>query len=219
MKIKVNNITINYIKEGNGKPLVLLHGNGEDHTIFLPLIECLKERFTIYALDSRNHGESSKTGDFSYETMAEDVYQFIKTLELEDVSLIGFSDGAIMAVLISLLHPNLFKKMALLGINLQPSDFKQENIDWIKSEYETTRDPLLKLMLEAPNIKLEDLKNIKTPSLIVRAEDELFNDSLYDDIVGVMPSAQLLVMKGHDHGSYIVGSDALYLNLKDFLNE
>ncbi|MFV0329106.1 MAG: alpha/beta fold hydrolase [Dysgonomonas sp.] len=100
MKIEVNNIILNYIKEGAGKPVILLHGNGEDHHIFDKLIVKLKQNFTIYAIDSRNHGESQMTDDYSYETMAEDIYQFIQKLSLKDVSVIGFSDGAIISILL-----------------------------------------------------------------------------------------------------------------------
>lgn len=39
MKIKVNGIALSYEKMGQGTPLILLHGNGEDHRIFLPLIK------------------------------------------------------------------------------------------------------------------------------------------------------------------------------------
>ena len=39
MNIKVNGITLEYSKEGTGEPLILLHGNGEDHHIFDKLAE------------------------------------------------------------------------------------------------------------------------------------------------------------------------------------
>lgn len=219
MKIDVNNITINYVKEGDGDPLLFLHGNNEDLSIFNKLIGAFKNYYTVYAIDSRNHGESSKTDDFRYETMAEDIFQFVDKLGLKDVSVVGFSDGAISAVLAELSHPGLFAKMVLLGINLKPSDFKEECIEYLESEYEKTKDPLLKLMLEEPNIELQRLNAIKAPVLVVRAEDELFCDTLYDNIVKTIPSAELLIMKGHDHGSYIVESDALYEDVFKFLKQ
>lgn len=218
MKAQVNGIEINYIKEGEGKPLILLHGNGEDHSIFLVLIERLKKDFTIYALDSRNHGQSSKTDDFSYQAMAKDVYGFIENQELEDVSVLGFSDGAIIAVLLELEHRGLWKKMILLGINLQPSDFKEENLAYLQEEYAKTKDPLVKMMLEEPNIPLAGLKSITAPTLVVRAGDELFHGELYDKIVDTMPNATLLIMENHDHGSYIVNTDVLYEPLMKFLD-
>lgn len=217
MQIEINNITLNYTQSGKGEPVILLHGNGEDLHIFDQLVNKLNAHFTVYAIDSRNHGESSKTEDFSYETMAEDIFQFIQNLQLKDVSVIGFSDGAIIATLMSIAHKDIFKKMVLLGINLKPSDFKKEIYDSIVEGYDNTKDPLLKLMLEHPNIELSELKSISTPTLIVAAEDDLYHESLFTDIVETMPNASLEIMKGHDHGSYVVNNDILYPYLEKFL--
>ncbi len=216
MQLEINNITLHYTQEGTGQPLILLHGNGEDHSIFAPLTKQLSNHFTVYAIDSRNHGKSSKTDDFAYKTMAEDITQFVQKLELRGTSVVGFSDGAIIAALIEIANPNMFNKMALLGINLKPSDFKPENIEYLKEEYEKTNDPLFKMMLEEPNIELSALKAITCPTLVVKAEDELFVDELYENIVTTLPNAQLLEMKGHDHASYIVENDALYADLLKF---
>ena len=142
MNIKVNGITLEYSKEGTGEPLILLHGNGEDHHIFDKLAEKLKEKFTVYAIDSRNHGKSSMTDDFSYETMAEDIFSFINALEPGGVSLVGFSDGAVISLFLALKYPDIIKKMALLGVNLKPSDFKKNCYEYVKKEYEKTKNPL-----------------------------------------------------------------------------
>ena len=217
MKINVNNITLNYIQEGQGEPLILLHGNGEDLQIFDKLISKLKKQFTVYAIDSRNHGSSTRTEDFSYETMAEDIHQFIEKLELKHLSVIGFSDGAIISLLLTLKYPQTFKKMVLLGVNLKPSDFKLDIYNSIAEEYEKTQDPLFKMMLEQPNIELDDLKEINTPTLVIGAEDDLYNEDSFQNIADTMPDAELKIMQGHDHGSYVINSDVLYPSLKEFL--
>ena len=59
MFIGVNGIQLFYTKTGNGRPLIMVHGNSEDHTIFDEAIGVLKEHFTCYAIDSRGHGKSS----------------------------------------------------------------------------------------------------------------------------------------------------------------
>lgn len=217
MKINVNNITLNYIQEGQGEPLILLHGNGEDLQIFDKLISKLKKQFTVYAIDSRNHGSSTRTEDFSYETMAEDIHQFIEKLELKHVSVIGFSDGAIISLLLTLKYPQIFKKMVLLGVNLKPSDFKLDIYNSIVEEYEKTQDPLFKMMLEQPNIELDNLKEINTPTLVIGAEGDLYNEDSFQNIAYTMPDAELKIMKGHDHGSYVINSDILYPSLNEFL--
>lgn len=216
MEINVNNITLNYIKDGNGDTLILLHGNGEDSHIFDKLINKLKPQFTVYAIDSRNHGQSTKTDDYTYEVMAEDIHQFIDKLELKNVSIVGFSDGAIICLLLAIKYHQIFDKMVLLGVNLKPSDFKSHIYDAIIEEYEKTKDPLFKMMLEQPNIELEELKNINIPTLVVSAEDDLFNEDSFQHIVDTMPDASLKIIKGHDHASYVVSSDVLHPYLEEF---
>lgn len=217
MKIAVGEITLNYTKQGSGKPLILLHGNGEDHHIFDKLANALKDDYTVYAIDSRNHGESSKADDYSYVAMAEDIRGFIGGLGLKGVSIVGFSDGAIITLMLTIHNPGLFDKMVLLGVNLKPSDFKDENLAWLSEEYEKTGDPLLKLMLEQPDIELEQLRHVATPTLVVAAENDLYKPELFESIVATMPDAELLIMPGYDHDGYVTGQDILYPHLKDFL--
>ena len=219
MNIKVNGITLEYSKEGTGEPLILLHGNGEDHHIFDKLTEKLKKKFTVYAIDSRNHGKSSVTDDYSYETMAEDIFSFINDLELGRVFLAGFSDGAVISLLLALKYPDIIKKMALLGVNLKPTDFKKNCYEYIKKEYEKTKSPLFKLMLEEPNIELESLAGINIPSLIIAGEDDIFYRKTFTDVVKTMPFAELMIMKGHNHDSYISGSDLLSPELTAFFDK
>ena len=217
MEINVNNITLNYLVKGNGNPLILLHGNGEDLQIFDKLVSKLEKQFTVYAIDSRNHGGSTRSEDFTYETMAEDIHQFIEKLELKHVSVIGFSDGAIISLLITLKYPQTFDRMVLLGVNLKPTDFKLDIYNSIAEEYEKTQDPLFKMMLEQPNIELGDLKEINTPTLVIGAEDDLYYEDSFQNIVNTMPNAVLKIIKGHDHGSYVVNNDVLYPYVAEFL--
>ena len=58
MFIGVNGIQLFYTKTGQGRPLIMVHGNSEDHTIFDEAIGVLKEHFTCYAIDSAFYGFS-----------------------------------------------------------------------------------------------------------------------------------------------------------------
>ncbi len=216
MKVMVNNIELAYEKLGKGDPLILLHGNGEDHHIFDEITKKLENNFTIYSIDSRNHGESTKTEDYSYETMAKDIYSFIKTLNLGKVNIVGFSDGAIIALILAMNQWECINKMALLGVNLKPDDFKEESYQFVKETYEETKDPLFKLMLEQPNIELDDVKTVTIPTLVIAAEHDIFKPELFIGLTNALPNAELVIMKGHAHDSYIVNQDILYPDLVKF---
>ena len=216
MEINVNNVKLSYIKEGEGKPLILMHGSGEDRHIFDEIINKLKKDFTVYAIDSRNHGESEKTDVFTYEAMSEDISEFIKKLKLDGAYVVGFSDGAILALMIGMKYPELIGKMALLGINLKPEDFKEAEYNYLLKEYNETKDPLFKMMLEQPDIELEKLKDVNIPTLVIAGENDVFYEKTITDIVKVMPNAVLKIMGGHDHSSYIINQDILYTDFLEF---
>jgi len=217
MQITVNQITLFYEKSGNGEPLLLLHGNGEDHHIFDPLAEKLSKHYTVYSIDSRNHGASSETPDISYDLMMGDIDAFITALQLAPVSIVGFSDGAIISLMLAMQHGAMINKMALLGVNLKPEDFTEESCAFVKNMYEETGDPLFRLMLEEPNIELEDVKSVLTPTLILAGEHDIFKPETFVRLEAAMPNAALKILPGHEHDSYITQNDMLYPDLLSFL--
>lgn len=214
--VYVNGVNLYYQKTGAGEPLILLHGNGEDHQIFSPLIAKLRANYTIYAIDSRNHGRSDKTDIYDYNVMADDVEALIKKLHLKSVNIIGFSDGAIIALLFALRCQGMIKKMALLGVNLKPSDFTQESYEYLQQHYVRTKDPLFKMMLEQPNIEISSLTKVTIPTLIIGAENDIYHQEMFSQIADNIPNSQLKIMVGHDHGSYIINNDMLYPDLAVF---
>jgi len=209
MTIDVSSVTLHYEKTGAGAPVLLLHGNGEDLHIFDPLAARLAERFTVYAIDSRNHGQSARHEDCSYAAMAADVAGFISVLGLGAVNLVGFSDGAIIGLLLAMEKPECLRKMALLGVNLSPEDFTEESLVFIRETYAETGDPLFKLMLEEPQIALDDVRGVQTPALLIAAADDIFKPESFTRLAEALPEARLQIVSGHDHGSYVVGNDML----------
>lgn len=219
MKVTVNGVEIFYKKTGQGHPLVLLHGNGLDHTIFDELTEKLCQHYTVYAMDSRNHGQSDKHEDYSYDAMAEDVYGLIQTLQLGKVYLLGFSDGAVIALHVALKHLDVLEKVAFLGLNLKPSDLNEKSFNYYTKKYKETGNPLFKLVLESPYIELADLKTITIPTLLLAAEREMFRDGLFDELMSGFPNVSGKELIGHKHETYLVHQDLLYPDLLAFFGD
>ena len=118
-------IQLNYLIAGQGFPLVLLHGNGEDHTYFKRQMGCLSEKYQVIALDTRGHGGSPRgTAPFTLEQFAEDLKGFLDSREIERCHLLGFSDGANTALLFALKYPEYVEKLILNGADLYPAGVK-----------------------------------------------------------------------------------------------
>ena len=218
MKAEVNGITLWYEVRGQGKPLILLHGNGEDHTIFDELAARLGEHYTVYAVDSRDHGRSSRMAKLSYEIMASDVEALIESLGLQGAALYGFSDGGIVGLLTALERPELLSALAVSGANLNPGGLKTLFHWMMRLEYLRKRDKKIKLMLREPDISPESLGNIQIPVLVLAGEKDLIREEHTRLIAESIPHSTLQILPGESHGSYVVHSERLYPLLKEFLD-
>ena len=203
MTIHVNGIDLYYKKAGQGPPLLLLHGNGESHAIFRKAMKRLAERFTVYAIDSRGHGRSSKVKELHYADMAEDMAQFIAALGLEAPMLYGFSDGGIIGLLLAGEHPGLLSKLAISGANLNPAALKKFFLRFIWLMRKLTRGDKWRMMLEEPNITPEQLGRIDMPTLVLAGEKDIISEAHTRIIAGAIPGARVRILPGENHGSYV----------------
>ena len=81
---QVNGVCLHYAAVGAGKPVVLVHGNGESHDLFNMEIGQLADAgYHVFAPDSRGHGANERLNEYHFADMAEDMYRFIRMLHLE----------------------------------------------------------------------------------------------------------------------------------------
>ena len=208
---------------GKGRPIVLVHGNGEDHHLFDTEISQLAEAgFTVYAPDSRGHGKSTLVSDepvteYHYADMAEDIYQFIKELGLKKPALYGHSDGGIIALLLEISHPGTLGIMAASGTNLSPQGLIPSFIEEYSEINKKEEDPLITLMLTEPHIDPESLKKIRIPVLVTAGDNDLILRSETEKIAAALPDSEMVIVEDADHGSYIMDSEIMGKLLLDFL--
>lgn len=219
MFVKVNKIDLFYEKTGQGEPIILLHGNGESHEIFDILIDQLSNQYTVYAIDSRDHGQSSKVNKLNYVTMMEDVASFIQKLGLKKPILYGFSDGGILGLLLAIHYPNMLSKLIISGANLTPNGVNTKCLIMTIKDYLLTKNKKIKMMLTEPNIKKTDLEKIIIPTLVLAGSKDLIKEKHTRLIAKHIPNSTLKIVNGEDHGSYIVHSEKLYPILTEYLKE
>ena len=217
--IVVNGTSIFYAAEGAGRPVILLHGNGGSHNDLETTQRGLAQAgYMVYALDSRGQGANAPLPEYHYKDMASDVYEFIKVKGLEKPAVFGFSDGGIIALQLEVMYPgtlgaiatggaNIFVKGALVpefenGFLAQPSD-----------------NPLVKMLQTEPTMTPQDMQVIQVPSLIMSGEHDLILADHTRLIGDNIPNAQVRIISGEDHGSYICNSPKLTALLLDFFKE
>lgn len=217
MKIKVNDIELYYEKYGTGKPIILIHGNQESHEIFDKLIEKLKSNYEVFAIDSRCHGKSENPKEISYNLMCDDIINFIKELNIEKPILYGFSDGGIIGLLVAIKEHDLLSNLIISGANITPDVFTTFDLLLTKLFYFFTRSKYIKMMLDEPNITIEDLKKITIPVHVLAGEKDIIKLEHTKLIANNIKNSTLQIIKNENHGSYIIHSDKLYEIIKKYI--
>ena len=218
--IAVNGVTLHYAVVGDGRPVILIHGNGENHQMFAAEIRQLAEAgYRVYAPDSRGHGANERLQEYHYADMAEDMYCFIKQLGLDRPALYGHSDGGIIGLMLAISHPGTLGLLAVSGANLTPAGLDPAFIEKFTAINEEKPNPLITLMLTEPQINPDSLKNISIPVLVTAGENDLILRTETETIARSIPQAKLVILEGEDHGSYIEDSEIMGQLLIEFLKE
>lgn len=209
MFLNVDGNRIHYEKNGSGQAMILVHGNGEDLTIFKESIARLRRSFTVYAIDLAGHGESYQPKQLHYESYAADIYAFIRELKIEKPVFYGFSDGGIVGIILAYKYQNLLSKLIISGANTNPHGLKWVVRFGMKMKYMFTRSEKTKLMLTEPDISAEDLARISIPTFITAGAFDVIRTAHTRFISENIKESQLKIFDHESHGSYVVHSDKI----------
>ena len=111
-------LNIRYVEAGDGPVVLMLHGLADSLLSWYCNIDYLADAgYRVIAPDMPGSGESDKPSHLEYDpdSAAEFVYDFTQELGIEKLSLVGNSAGGLIAGLLSLEHPDMVEKMALVS--------------------------------------------------------------------------------------------------------
>ncbi|MCR4764417.1 MAG: alpha/beta hydrolase [Lachnospiraceae bacterium] len=200
-----------FIEKGEGEPLFLLHGNGENGSYFEGQIDAFAQRFHVFALDTRGHGKTPR-GDkpFTIRQFADDLLCFMDEHQLERAHLLGFSDGGNIAMVFAIQHPDRVDRLILNGANLDARGVKRSTQIPIeigyrmakffagKSDSASLNAEMLGLMVNDPNVAPEELSKIKAKTLVIAGTNDMIKEEHTKLIASHIPDAELVFIKG-DH--------------------
>ncbi len=113
-KVKVNDITMNYERQGSGEPLVLIPYLAADNACYAFQVAEYSKHFTCNSIDPRGAGETDKPeGAYSMELFADDVAAFMAAIGVERAHVSGLSLGAATGLWLAGKHPERVKSLSL----------------------------------------------------------------------------------------------------------
>ena len=204
-------IKLNFVEQGQGQPLILLHGNGENCDYFEHQIPFFSQDYHVIAIDTRGHGQSPRgEKPFTIQQFAEDLHDFMDENGIEKAVILGFSDGGNIALTFALKYPERVEKMIVDGANLFPSGVKPL-YQWPieigyriakmfskKSDKALHNAEMLGLMVNEPHIEPSELSHLTMPVLVVAGTNDMIKDSHTRLIYKNLSNAQLSIIDG-DH--------------------
>ena len=116
-EIRVNDVTLNYIEQGQGDPVVFVHGTLGDYRTWDGQIEPFSKKYRVISYSRRYHYPNhwpQDTSSFSVVVHAEDLVAFIKALKVGRVHLVGHSFGAFISLLVAGDYPELIRSLTLV---------------------------------------------------------------------------------------------------------
>ena len=214
---EVNGIKMYYEVYGNGSPLVLVHGNGASINSMKYQIDFFSKHYKVIAADSRGHGKTERgNGKLTYKRMANDWVVLLNSLHIDSAYVLGWSDGGIIGLLMTINNPSKVKKLAIMGANLQPDSTavypwavkmvkrKRELVNIKLTKKDSTENwklqkELLTLLGEQPDISISQLHKITAPVLVMAGDKDVIREEHTLLIYQNIPKSHLAIFPGETH--------------------
>jgi pimeloyl-ACP methyl ester carboxylesterase len=225
----INGFKMYYETYGKGEPLLLIHGNGGSINNFSGQIDYFAKKYKVIVADSRAHGKSVDTSeDLNYEMMAEDFNTLLDELKIKSCSVIGWSDGGNIGLLLAIHHPEKVKKLAVTGANIEIDSSAIANdvvaIDQLGPLYKLEQTPevintikITKLLFMLPNISLRQLQSIKCPTLVIGGDHDVILPKHTLLIAENINQSTLWILPNSGHSTLINYKNLFNTTVEDFL--
>ncbi len=237
----VNHIPLYYAvfnKKGS-HPVILLHGgfaSSDEWGFEVPL---LMKTHQVIVVDSRGHGRSSAGSEpLSYDLMTADVLGLMNYLKLSKASIVGWSDGGIIGLIMAIRHPERIDKLFTFGTNYNLLGYRDEPADTTLAarfmaraqanyqklsptpgNFAVLKKSLGKMYSIEPSLTPAELRTIKAPTVVACGRYEQFiKPEHFEEMARLIPQAKLVVLPNVAHGGPLQDPAAFHqavINLLD----
>ena len=219
---------------GEGEPLLIIHGNGGSISNFSFNIPYFSKKYKVIIADSRAQGKSTDSGDsLTYEMMADDYAVLLQAMNIPSANVIGWSDGGINGLLLAIRHPELIKKLAITGANLEPDTnavfkevwdliepmYQKLKVKSEKTASEKAQWKLVRLLWEQPHIPISELGKITCPTLVIGGDHDVIREEHTMLIYHNIPKAYLWILPNSGHSTPVVYKDVFNTTVDDFFSK
>jgi len=244
---KNGDINIYYEVEGEGSPLVLIHGLSQSLDTWRErgYVDSLRNDYKLILIDGRGHGKSDKPHDpeaYYYKDSAEDIIAVLNDLDIQKTYFFGYSMGGIVGLALAKYAPERVKASVIGGIipverypdesHTTYQNFKAGG-EAVVSFYEQAGpisdemkarllandyEALIAMMNTVEPSLEDDLPNMHMPFLVLFGEaDELWSYPMAKEVYKKLPNSTFVSFPNLDHLQAVYRVDLVLPHVKKFL--
>jgi pimeloyl-ACP methyl ester carboxylesterase len=227
---------------GEGEPLVLLHGGLATAESWVMQVPALAEGYRVYVPERRGHGRTPyAAGPITYEMMAADTAAFLDATGTGAANLVGWSDGAVVGMLVALRRPELVRKLVVIGqyfnfegevpeframIDFWGTDLPEalhEVYDRVSPDgpehFPVVLEKMMRMWREEPDLAFSELAGVRAPVLLMQGDDDIVKVEHSAALAATLPEAQLAVVPGSSHMAPLEKPVLVNQLILDFLSD
>jgi pimeloyl-ACP methyl ester carboxylesterase len=194
----LNGLSLHYEEHGAGEPLILLHGGIGAGEMFAPILPALTEARRVITVDLQAHGGTADVDrPLRPELMADDIAALIEALGLEQVDLMGYSLGGIVALRTAIQHPALVRRLVLVSVAFRRDGSHPEVVAAMDRMSAAAAEPMRQSPLYEQYARLAPRVE-DWPVLIGKISEALKDDYDWTADVGRITAQTLLVFADAD---------------------
>jgi esterase len=209
---------------GAGQPIIVLHGLFGSSDNWLTIGKALSEKYKVYLLDQRNHGQSPHHDEFNYHVMASDLEEFIREQEIKNPIIIGHSMGGKTAMQYAVNHPEEWIKLCVVDIAPRAYPVHHDSIlkglnalNLVNLSSRNEADKALAEYVQEPGVRQFLLKNLNRDSNgfswkinlpVITDNIEIIGEGLSGKLTEIKP---VLFIRG-ENSNYIKDDDFILID-------
>ncbi len=210
--VDLTDIKLAYREYGSGPTVILLHGNSENKKIFQKHQLMYFAEYRTIAVDSRGHGQStSNDSEYSIKQNADDIVRLCQAKGIKESYVIGYSDGANIALILAFIAPQIFKKVLAISPNYLVSGTKEgylrltkvmiNILEFLRKCGFHTQKAVMRFMLMLKDIGITDaeLNSIQTSLKVLYAENDVIKEEHIKRIGYLVPHSTTRMIKKCNH--------------------
>lgn len=207
----INGHPLYYEVHGKGRPLLLLHGGGDSGgSSFEKQLKGFARHHLLILPDQAGQGRTPDVpGPLAYLSMMTDTLALMKSLQIREADVVGFSDGGILALMLAVRHPELVRRAVISGVNIAPDGLTRDTLEGLRAMPEDNTNSvdakLRNLWLNSPTadeLNLDMLHKIRDSVLVISGDHDAISLDHTLQIYRAIPHAQLCILPNTEHETF-----------------